>query len=198
MAKAIRRSIRVAIGVCRERARRRTLASQSRGSHRPAQNPPRRAKPPMACSSTRVFDRMFRDALLDAIARRRSFHGPSSEIVMVPAKNFRQAARSGQCPVGARLTKKEQSNTSITYGDRLILKLFRRLQEGVNPDLEISRFITEKTEYPHTPTLGGVYRIPQRTRMPAPSGHSPKLGKKRRGRMDLHPGDSRPTILSIA
>jgi maltose alpha-D-glucosyltransferase / alpha-amylase len=102
-----------------------------------------------------VFDRMFRDALLDAITRRRSFHGPSSEIVMVPAKNFRKLRGPANIPLEPALPKKEQSNTSITYGDRLILKLFRRLQEGVNPDLEISRFITETTEYPHTPTLAG-------------------------------------------
>ena len=104
-----------------------------------------------------VFDRMFRDALLDAIARRRSFHGRSSEIVMVPAKNFRQLRGPAGVALDAALPKKEQSNTSITYGDRLILKLFRRLQEGINPDLEISRFITEKTDYPHTPTFGWVY-----------------------------------------
>ena len=102
-----------------------------------------------------VFDRMFRDALLDAIARRRSFHGPSSAIVMVPAKNFRKLRGPANVPLEPALPKKEQSNTSIAYGDRLILKLFRRLQEGVNPDLEISRFITEATEYPHTPTLAG-------------------------------------------
>ncbi len=47
------------------------------------------------------------------------------------------------------LAKKEQSNTSIRYGDRLILKIFRRLHEGVNPDLEIGRFITEANHYPH-------------------------------------------------
>src|SRR5207302_6115575 len=35
-------------------------------------------------------------------------------------------------PLGA-----EQSNTSLRYGDRLVLKLFRKLEPGVNPDLEI-------------------------------------------------------------
>src|SRR2546427_1909642 len=38
----------------------------------------------------------------------------------------------------------EQSNTSIVYGDRLILKLFRHLQEGINPDVEISAFRSEE------------------------------------------------------
>jgi maltose alpha-D-glucosyltransferase/alpha-amylase len=53
-------------------------------------------------------------------------------------------------PVGA-----EQSNTSIIYGDRLILKFFRRLEEGINPDLEVGTFLTEKAHFPHIPQLAG-------------------------------------------
>ncbi|MFF9020540.1 maltokinase N-terminal cap-like domain-containing protein [Streptomyces eurythermus] len=36
-----------------------------------------------------------------------------------------------------RLLDAEQSNSSIVYGDAYILKLFRRIQPGVNPDLEV-------------------------------------------------------------
>src|SRR2546423_7430725 len=48
----------------------------------------------------------------------------------------------------------EQSNTSIVYGDRVILKLVRRLEPGLNPDLEIGRFLTE-TGLPHIPPVAG-------------------------------------------
>ena len=50
----------------------------------------------------------------------------------------------------------EQSNSSVAYGDRLILKFFRRLEEGVNPDLEMGGFLTEKAHYQHTPQLLGA------------------------------------------
>jgi maltose alpha-D-glucosyltransferase/alpha-amylase len=49
----------------------------------------------------------------------------------------------------------EQSNTSIIYGDRLILKFFRRLEEGVNPDLEVGTFLTERAHFAHIPQLAG-------------------------------------------
>jgi maltose alpha-D-glucosyltransferase / alpha-amylase len=49
----------------------------------------------------------------------------------------------------------EQSNTSIVYGDRFIMKLFRRLQPGPNPDLEIGRYLTEEVGFPRVPPLAG-------------------------------------------
>jgi trehalose synthase-fused probable maltokinase len=49
----------------------------------------------------------------------------------------------------------EQSNTSIVVGNALIVKHFRRLAAGLNPDLEITRFLTESARFAHTPALAG-------------------------------------------
>jgi maltose alpha-D-glucosyltransferase / alpha-amylase len=57
----------------------------------------------------------------------------------------------------SRVGSAEQSNTSILYGRQLILKLFRRLQPGENPDVEIGRFLTEIAHFPRiAPFLGEV------------------------------------------
>ncbi|QTD96287.1 maltokinase N-terminal cap-like domain-containing protein [Streptomyces cyanogenus] len=50
-----------------------------------------------------------------------------------------EAAPTARVPGGLppRLLDAEQSNSSIVYGDAYILKLFRRIQPGVNPDLEV-------------------------------------------------------------
>ena len=58
-------------------------------------------------------------------------------------------------PPPSSLCKTEQSNSSILYGDKLMLKLFRRLEAGMNPDLEIGRFLTAR-EFPHAPPLAGA------------------------------------------
>jgi maltose alpha-D-glucosyltransferase/alpha-amylase len=59
--------------------------------------------------------------------------------------------------------KGEQSNTSINYGDRFILKLFRKVEEGINPDLEIGRFLTQKKRLEHFASIAGAleYRRPK-------------------------------------
>jgi trehalose synthase-fused probable maltokinase len=53
------------------------------------------------------------------------------------------------------LMRGEQSNTSIRFGDALILKLFRRLQFGPNPDVEVGWFLTEHSQFRGTPAVAG-------------------------------------------
>jgi trehalose synthase-fused probable maltokinase len=49
----------------------------------------------------------------------------------------------------------EQSNTSVRFGDALILKLFRRLQFGPNPEVEVGYFLTEHSHFRGTPAVVG-------------------------------------------
>jgi maltose alpha-D-glucosyltransferase/alpha-amylase len=91
--------------------------------------------------------------LLGAMTRRRNFVGQSCKILAVNTpvlRKIRQEADSLEPAVSTA----EQSNTTILFGDSLILKLFRRLDEGINPDLEITRFLTEK-KFPNVPALAG-------------------------------------------
>jgi maltokinase len=55
-------------------------------------------------------------------------------------------------PMGA-----EQSNTSIVFDDTLVLKAFRRVEAGDNPELEMLRFLSER-DFPHIAELGGWYQ----------------------------------------
>jgi maltose alpha-D-glucosyltransferase / alpha-amylase len=49
----------------------------------------------------------------------------------------------------------EQSNSSIIFGGQLILKLFRRLDAGPNPDAEITRYLTEERRFTGVPVFAG-------------------------------------------
>jgi maltokinase len=50
----------------------------------------------------------------------------------------------------------EQSNSSMVFGDRLVLKSFRRLEPGVNPELELLRFL-DQHEFKNIAPLAGWY-----------------------------------------
>ncbi|MCA9115260.1 MAG: maltose alpha-D-glucosyltransferase, partial [Planctomycetaceae bacterium] len=49
----------------------------------------------------------------------------------------------------------QQSNTSAIFGNQAILKLFRRVSRGMNPDLEIGRYLTERQPFAHVPAIIG-------------------------------------------
>jgi len=95
-------------------------------------------------------------ALLVAIGRRRRFKGRRGVISAVPTKAFRTICWPPELPLKPSPLKAEQTNTSILYEDWLIMKLFRRLEEGINPELEIGRFLTERVPFEHISPVAGL------------------------------------------
>ena len=61
----------------------------------------------------------------------------------------------GHGDLPSRRGSAEQSNTSLLYGKTFILKLFRRMQTGENPDAEIGRFLTETAHFKHIAPFAG-------------------------------------------
>jgi trehalose synthase-fused probable maltokinase len=93
--------------------------------------------------------------ILDAIAHGHCFLGTGGEICATRTGVFGDLNGSAGTLLSPLPMRGEQSNTSINYGNRMILKFFRRLQEGVNPDLEIGLFLTERVRFPHVPAVAG-------------------------------------------
>jgi maltose alpha-D-glucosyltransferase/alpha-amylase len=57
-----------------------------------------------------------------------------------------------------RAVDAEQSNTTVLVG-AYVLKLYRRLEPGINPEIEVGRFLTEAAPYPNTPALVGIAEL---------------------------------------
>ncbi|MCM8748606.1 maltose alpha-D-glucosyltransferase [Thermomicrobiaceae bacterium CFH 74404] len=102
-----------------------------------------------------LADPAFGLALVEAIGRRRRFADGAGAVIAQPTRAFRWLVNSSTPLPEPGLSRAEQSNNSLIYGDRLILKLFRRVEPGLNPDLEIGRFLTEKARFEHTPPVAG-------------------------------------------
>jgi maltose alpha-D-glucosyltransferase/alpha-amylase len=91
------------------------------------------------------------------IARRHVFRGTGGHLIAYPGRFIRQLENGkGLSVERSQVLQTEQSNTSIIYENKLFFKLFRRLEEGVNPELEIVRFLTEKASFPNVPPFAGA------------------------------------------
>lgn len=83
------------------------------------------------------------DALHDKDVTQAWLLGIRDEATLGPLR-FERVAEPDDVPVGqaSLVTTAEQSNTSLVYGDQAILKVFRRLEPGINPDIEVHRALT--------------------------------------------------------
>ncbi len=106
-----------------------------------------------------LVDPRFSEVLLKLVGGRRRVRGRSGEIVGSPERDFGKLRGPLSETLVPIIGRGEQSNTSIVLGDRLIMKVVRQLERGLNPELEISRFLTER-HFSNTPALAGaaIYR----------------------------------------
>lgn len=101
-----------------------------------------------------LVDATFCLRLLDLFTQKTCLPGLHGQIVVTPTSNYLRLRGSGT--LTPRLVRAEQSNSSIIFGDQLILKLFRRVDAGLNPDVEMGRFLTERHAFAYTPPLAGT------------------------------------------
>jgi maltose alpha-D-glucosyltransferase/alpha-amylase len=89
-------------------------------------------------------------SLLQAMLERRRAKGAAGELV---AGTERELDTSG--PIEPKVISAAHESAAIVYGDKFILKLFRRMDEGMSPDLEIGRFLAKYTSYSGVAPLMG-------------------------------------------
>ncbi|HEX5227793.1 MAG TPA: maltose alpha-D-glucosyltransferase [Bryobacteraceae bacterium] len=102
-----------------------------------------------------IFDPAFGNAMFSAILRRRRYRGRAGELVGSHTRAFRAAWGGSHPDLGPAVLKAEQSNTSIAFGTKFILKIYRRVEPGIHPEVEIGTFLTERN-FPHSAPLTGV------------------------------------------
>src|SRR3954454_14084740 len=104
------------------------------------------------------------DALADPAAGRELLHRMRSNSEFQVGQDefiFRWAPNAGAGlggTVDVRPVGVEQSNSSIVFGDELIMKAFRKVEPGVNPELELLRFLSAH-DFPHIASLAGWYEV---------------------------------------
>jgi maltose alpha-D-glucosyltransferase/alpha-amylase len=116
-----------------------------------------------------MADEAFVNALVEGIGRRKRWRGVKAEVVGSRTRAF-PALRGGEDVLRAGLLRAEQSNTSVNLADRLLFKLFRKVESGINPDLELGRFLTERTDFGRVASLAGGLELRVRNQEPMTLG----------------------------
>jgi maltose alpha-D-glucosyltransferase / alpha-amylase len=106
-----------------------------------------------------LYDGLFDDGLcadlLELMRQRRDIQMRYGRIVGTAQPALEPTATDGSlAPPAGRNT--EQSNTSVLFGWQLIMKMFRRLEAGVNPDVEVGAFLTSRGFSRVPPLLGTI------------------------------------------
>jgi maltose alpha-D-glucosyltransferase / alpha-amylase len=94
----------------------------------------------------------FATELLGLMQARRRINTAHGAVLATPLPTLRDLTAEAIVP---RLLGVEQSNTSIAFDSKLVLKLYRRIEEGRGLDLEVGRFLTDH-HFPHAPRVVGA------------------------------------------
>jgi maltose alpha-D-glucosyltransferase/alpha-amylase len=107
-----------------------------------------------------LHDAVFNDKacleLLSLFENEAALEGRHGRVRATSGRSFRDILGTPSMPVPVRRGSAEQSNTSILYGDRFILKLLRRQEPGLNPDAEIGQYLTDKAHFDRVPPFAGL------------------------------------------
>lgn len=95
-------------------------------------------------------------SLIDSAARR-------GDVTFTPEPGVTLPVRAE-----SRVSEAEQSNTSVIVEEKVVLKVFRRIRDGINPDIELNAALGRAAN-PHVPRLFGSYQI----ELPGDSGVLP-------------------------
>ncbi|HEX7120940.1 MAG TPA: putative maltokinase, partial [Gemmatimonadaceae bacterium] len=115
----------------------------------------------------------FAEALLSVMVKRRQYRGSAGTLVGSRTREFstmlqQLAAGNGMPPV--RILGHDQSNSSVAFGEQFMFKVFRRTSEGVNPELEMARFLSARARFPHVAPLVGALEYVTERRPPLTIG----------------------------
>ena len=103
-----------------------------------------------------MYDEAFRKELFRSMTAAQSARGKKGNLRGATSSAFSDETRGVPA---SQVLSAEQSNSSMLFDNKFFLKLYRKLEDGVNPDVEVTRFLTERAKFPNVPAFLGRDRI---------------------------------------
>ena len=112
----------------------------------------------------------FCRGLLDAIAARRATETQQGQLIARPTSAYARIRGDAEELLEAGPRQENQTNSVVALGQRLLLKWFRRLEEGTHPELEIGLHLTEMASFAHVAPVAGALEYQPRGGRPMTVG----------------------------
>src|SRR3954465_10353941 len=108
-----------------------------------------------------IADEAFCRHVVKGIGDKKSLPMEKGMLRFTPTSKFAPIAGDEVASLTLGALHTQSTNTSVTLGDRLFLKCFRRIRQGMHPELEVGRFLTEVARFKHcVPLAGSVEYLP--------------------------------------
>ena len=101
-------------------------------------------------------DEQFCRAVVHAMAKRREVPSAQGKCVFHATAAFNDIAGRDYATLNAERPRASSSNTVVALGERLILKGYRHLRTGMNPELEMGQYLTDVVHFPNCAQVAGV------------------------------------------
>ncbi|GAB4049927.1 hypothetical protein GCM10028810_42350 [Spirosoma litoris] len=98
-----------------------------------------------------IYDERFRQVLFTAIYQNQSFAQANGQLTF----HRGQGLEEGDSNLPSRVLPVDSSNSAMTFGDKYFLKLYRKLFEETNPEVDMVAFLTDESNFTHIPAFGG-------------------------------------------
>jgi maltose alpha-D-glucosyltransferase/alpha-amylase len=114
-----------------------------------------------------IADEAFCRHAVRAIGEGRVLPTAAGTVRFNPTSAFAEIAGDDVTALTLGRVHTQSTNTSVTLGDRLFLKCYRRMRAGVNPELEMGRFLTEVARFPNCVPVAGAIEYSREGAEPA-------------------------------
>ncbi|ARS35947.1 maltose alpha-D-glucosyltransferase [Pontibacter actiniarum] len=113
-----------------------------------------------------LYSEEFRQMLLQLMVKRKRLRSDGAELVGYSNRGVGAQLREAEGPVTSKILSAEQSNTSIVYNNAFFMKVYRKLDRTLNPDVEVVQMLTEHIGYDHVPRFLGAIEQQEGSKQP--------------------------------
>ncbi len=102
-----------------------------------------------------MYSAPFRSYLFTLMAKNKKAKEDGGKLLgrsVSSVKHFMQSQKEG---VSSRVLTAEQSNTSVVYDKQYFFKIYRKIEHVTNPDVEVTRYLSETADFEHIPAYAG-------------------------------------------